>query len=162
VCTSARARGIHGSGARGIHGSGARGIHGSGSRTFQMAVMGPVELISTSDSTNTVTVLGQTFSTTAEMIETLSAGDYVVIAGTGGVASVMYNVGQQYVAGSSPVWVRNTVGTVEPGRASLTLGGVVLDYSTQLSIDPNFSPVEGDLIEVEAVQPLPGGTLILM
>src|SRR5690606_41053848 len=93
------ARGIHGSGARGIHGSGARGIHGSGSRTFQAAVMGPVEAISQTDSTTTLTVLGQTFSVAQELVDGFSAGDYVVVSGSDGVAAVVYAVGQQYVPG---------------------------------------------------------------
>jgi hypothetical protein len=161
-------RGLNGSGVRGLNGSGVRGLNGSGVRVsaqFESVAMGPVESISpTAEGSETLSirVIGQTYTTSAEMIGTIALGDYVVAAGNlEGELQVVYDVGSQYVPGSSAVLVRGVVSEITPALASLTIGTVQVEYSAYTTSDPNYVPVVGIPVEVVGTQPLEGSQIVL-
>ena len=154
--------GIHGgdSNVQGIHGgdSNTEGIHGGDSQTqiFDSVAMGPVERLEDSE----LSVLGQTFLDGGSGADVV-VGDYVLAAGSDGELQILIPMGTQYVPGASPVMIRGYVSGVDASVAVLTVGGVTLDYSPQLSIAPTFSPTVGSPIEFSGTQPLPGGSVLL-
>jgi hypothetical protein len=66
-----------------------------------------------------------------------------------------------YVAGVSKVRVKARVGSTDPVSGTLTIGGLVVDYTNQLSLNPTLAPVAGDVVEVAGVQPLANGTVFV-
>jgi hypothetical protein len=66
-----------------------------------------------------------------------------------------------YVAGLSAVRVKATVASVDPSRGMLTAGGLTVDYTAHLSLDPGVAPAVGDVVEISGIQPIAGGMLIV-
>jgi hypothetical protein len=94
------------------------------------------------------------------LADIVSPGDYVLAAGSSGVLSVIFDAAEMYIAGSTPVNLRGVVTSVDPARATLSVGGVTVDYSTYLVSDPSFEPRTNESIEVSGIQPVAGGTII--
>jgi hypothetical protein len=161
---SGAARGYNGSGAaRGYNGSGAaRGYNGSGAARaynaadctfgagFSVAVMGPIESISTAGDTSLVTVLGQAFEVYAD--GSLGVGDYVVAAQDPELGAIVYPVGAPYVPGVSAVKVKAEITRVDSALGTLAVGTTAVDYTPILSIDPTFAPSVGDVFEGSGIQ----------
>jgi hypothetical protein len=109
-----------------------------------------------------LTVLGQIFTSNAETFADVGLGDYVAVASSGDqVTSLIYSVGSAYVPGVSLVTVRGVVGTVDAARATATVGDVVVDYSAQLAIAPDYIPQIGEMFEATGTQPLPHGAVLV-
>jgi hypothetical protein len=163
-------RGMSGSNGRGMSGSNGRGMSGSNGRSvsegsfaagYELAAMGPVEAISANGGGATLVVAGQSFAVAADEATQFSVGDYVVagaVAANG--AALVYHVGVPYVPGVSLVRVKAPVDAVDPAVARLTVGGLTVDYSQHLSLEPEFLPAEGETIEAVGVQPSPLGLLV--
>jgi hypothetical protein len=163
-------RGMSGSNGRGMSGSNGRGMSGSNGRavsgsafaaSYEAAAMGPVDAVLRNGSVATLVVAGQSFAVSPEDASAFSVGDYVVAGAIeADTAALVYHVGVPYVPGVSPVRLKTTVDSVDTATARLTAGGLTIDYSQQLSLEPDFSPAEGETIEVVGVQPSPLGLLV--
>jgi hypothetical protein len=156
--------GIHGgdSALRGIHGgdNALRGIHGGDSQLFDSIAMGPVESIVMTDAGYELTVVGQRFQT-EENLDSTFVGDYVVAAGVGDTLAIIFPIQSTYIPGASPIAVRGQIGSVDSSMATLSVGGLVLDYSAVLSVDSEFSPAGGQTVEFSGFQPAIGGLALL-
>ena len=125
--------------AKGIEGSHrmvAAGIEGS---DRSLAVLGVVE----AGTSSTVTVLGQTVRLTASTKFTsqsgssLTKGSLVAVYGTinadGTISASQINgLAQQYVAGSTPLYVRGIVKSGNASVATVKVGNLSIDYSSSL------------------------------
>lgn len=125
--------------AKGIEGSDrmvAAGIEGS---DRSLAVLGVVE----AGTSSTVTVLGQTVRLTASTKLTspssssLTKGSLVAVYGTinadGTISASQINgLAQQYVAGSTPLYVRGVVKSANASVATVKVGNLSIDYSSSL------------------------------
>jgi hypothetical protein len=70
-------------------------------------------------------------------------------------------LGSQYVAGVSDVAIKGQVTSVDYRLASAGVGAASIDYSAQLSVDPELAPILGDSIEALGTQPLAHGKVIV-
>jgi hypothetical protein len=111
----------------------------------------------------TVVVLGQSFHTArADALGSVSAGDYVIAAGSNeGELLLLSSLDTPYVPGASRVGLLGQVRLHDVSRATMTVGDVVVDYTSVLAVDPTYSPSPGEMVETYGVQPVPGGTLVV-
>jgi hypothetical protein len=161
-------RGMSGSNGRGMSGSNGRGMSGSNGRSagfgagFELAAMGAVDKIAHNVSGTTIAVAGQEFKVSADRASEFAVGDYVVAGTIGaGVGAFIYHVGSPYLPGVSSVRIKGTVGSVGVARAELTIGSMTINYAQQLSADPAFWPIVGDVVDVVGVQPAFGASLFV-
>ena len=171
--------GMSGSNLAGMSGSNLAGMSGSNERSLSrsngpayrvvgfgagldLAAMGSLDGIAYDGAGATFTVVGQTFNVAAEQAADFAVGDYVV-AGTApsGAPAIVYHVGAPYVPGVSTVRVKGAVQVVDSSTARLTVGALTIDYAQQLSAEPSFSPVIGDVVNVAGVQPAPRSVLLV-
>jgi hypothetical protein len=145
-----------GSNGRGQTGSNGRGQTGSNGRTVTSAAMGVVERVGGSGQSNTVVVLGQEYTLDAV---TVGVGDYVLIT-LDQTETTLQKISQPYVAGVSPVLLVGLVSGVDSQTANLTVGGVSVDYTSQLTLDPGLSPTAGAIYATVGIQPSPGGAIL--
>jgi hypothetical protein len=169
--TGSNAQGMTGSNAQGITGSNARGMTGRYGRVlaaqstsrfgsgFSVAAMGVLEAISIQKGMARLIVAGQAFGVPSTEASVLSVGDYVVAGAAEGAMAVVYHAGVPYIAGLSTVRVKATVNAADPTTGTLSVGGLTVDYTSQLSLDPALAPLAGDVIEVVGLQAITGGTL---
>ena len=162
-------RGQSGSGGRAISvadvfgqsGSGGRGQSGSGGRAAtKSGALGLVELLSSDGEGSSVVVLGQKFTLDSAAASQISVGDYVVVTVDTADTVTLQKVAESYVAGVSPVALMGIVDQVNVGTASLVVGGVSIDYSSQLALNPSLVPASGALFAVVGTQPVPSGVVL--
>jgi hypothetical protein len=154
-------RGINGGGLRGINGGGLRGINGGGLRGVGAAVIGPVDRIVSDGSLVTITILGQSFLADPATSAGVREGDYVAAVGNlVGVLSAIEPMGTPYLPGSSTVELLARADTVDESVARASFGSVVVDYSSQLAIRPDFAPTAGEFVQVSGTQPIEGGLIL--
>jgi hypothetical protein len=166
------ARGYNGSAARGYNGSAARGYNGSAARGsdsvcaddfgsgFTVAVMGPIESITSTGATATLVVLGQVFESDSEDSSDFAVGDYVVAATGTVVGTTVYNAGAPYVPGVSIVRINAVVTGVDARLANASLGSTHVDYSAALSGNPAFVPDVDRPLQVVGTQPIGQGAVL--
>ena len=124
--------------------------------------MGGLESVSRTGTSALISIAGQVFEVSAEDVDGLVIGDYVVAASGSGASPVVYQVGLPYVPGVSPTRVRGTVSAADMATGRLTVGELSIDYTQLLSSDPTLSPaVAGQTIEAVGVQPASGRVLIV-
>jgi hypothetical protein len=160
-------RGISGGAVRGISGGAVRGISGGAVRgdgpdlaQYSSVAVGPVEWILLDGTNAKIGVLGQTFATTSDMTRSIAVGDYVIAGGNEGDMAAVYQTGQAYVAGVSPVALRGVVSSVDLSRGTMSVGGVAIDYTSYLAAEPQFQPQVNEVIEVDGLQPAAGSSLL--
>jgi hypothetical protein len=92
----------------------------------------------------------------------LSEGDYVLAASLGDQALDLFlSVGGEYVLGVSPVRVQGAIQSVDSSLAQFSIGTTTFDFSALLSETPEFSPQQGDLVELVGSQTAQGGPILL-
>jgi hypothetical protein len=143
------------------------------------AVIGSIERIDRRH--NLIVVLGQTYSVdqatkisiagkllkseTSKSLKLVRAGDYVAVAGAiatnGAVAASKLSVlSATYSDGSSPVYVKGRVTSLEKSIGRLTIGSLVVDYTSSLyAFDANALAV-GSPIELAGIRPLANGEVL--
>jgi hypothetical protein len=134
----------------------------SGQSIFGAAAIGPIDAISKGANGTELTVLGQQFKAASGELSGYRVGQYVLAAADRkGQLSVLLSLDDNYVPGSSTVWLKGSVTSVSPAIGKFAVGGVSLDYSAYLSTDPEFSVQVGDTVEAYGIQPQPGGSVLL-
>jgi hypothetical protein len=56
--------------------------------------------------------------------------------------------------------LRGVVSSVDPSRATLSVGSLAIDYASYLVSQPQFQPQVDEVVDVDGVQPAFGGTLL--
>jgi hypothetical protein len=174
--TGSNVRGMTGSNVRGMTGSNVRGMTGSNVRSegdvslrgeatfgdgFDLAVMGPVELIGASSTGGAqVTVAGVTVDVDALDAGELNVGDYVVVGALSASSPAIYAMGIPYIPGVSTVRLRGAVNGVDAGNGTVSIAGAVVDYTSALVENPQLSIAVGDTINVGGTLPATGASLI--
>ncbi|MEO8466348.1 MAG: hypothetical protein ABI640_13470, partial [Gammaproteobacteria bacterium] len=153
--TVADVLGQTGSNGRGQTGSNGRGQTGSNGRAVTSAAMGVVERLGATG----VVVLGQEFALDATNANGVAAGDYVLVTVDEGGATLQ-KIEDAYVPGVSPVVLVGVVNGVDVQTAKLIIGGVSVDYSSQLALNPGLLPTAGAIYETVGIQPAPGGVIL--
>jgi len=111
----------------------------------------------------TVTLLGQTFHTTADQ---LSIGQVVNVYGVlnkdGSISEALVQPTATYGANGDPVFVKGVVTNADSILGRVEVDGMSIDYTSQLA-KPGFNaPSPGDVIAIAAAQPAQKGTLVAM
>jgi hypothetical protein len=178
--TVADVLGQSGSGGRGQSGSGGRGQSGSGGRAVNVAdvfgqsgsggrgqsgsgargALGIVEEVTSKNGVSNLVVLGQPFAVSNDVAQQVGLGDYVLVAGLVDGSATLQKVLEPYVAGVSPVALMGSVSSVDVRNAELTIGNAVVDYSSQLALDPALVPEAGLAYETVGIQPALGGLVL--
>jgi hypothetical protein len=127
---------------------------------YSSVAVGPLEWVLLDGTSAKISVLGQVFSTTPEVAGSLAVGDYVLAAGNGDELAQVFETGQTYVPGVSPVELRGAVGSVDPSRGTMSVGAVTVDYAAYLVSEPQFQPQVDQLVEINGLQPAGGGSLL--
>ncbi len=154
-------RGQSGSNGRAVTIADVFGQSGSNGRALRAGAMGTIERIDSSAQGSAIVVLGQQFPIGTEALSAIAIGDYVLVTlGQADSAATLQKLETQYVAGVSPVALLGTVERVDTNTASFTVGGVAVDYSSQLTLDPSLAPATGGAYEVVGIQPTAGGIIL--
>ena len=119
-----------------------------------------VEQLATSGPTNVVVVLGQEFALNGSAVGEIRVGDYVLVTVDTADVTTLQNLTERYIAGVSPVALMGVVAQVNTGTARLVVGGVSVDYSSQLTLNPGLLPTPGAVFEAVGTQPQPGGEIL--
>jgi hypothetical protein len=127
---------------------------------LKSGAMGVVERLTLSGQTNLVVVLGQEFALDSSTASDIRVGDYVLVTVDAADAITLQNLAEPYVAGVSPVGLMGVVAEVSARTASLVVGGVSVDYSSQLTLNPGLQPAPGAVFEAVGTQPVPGGAVL--
>jgi hypothetical protein len=123
--------------------------------------MGTLEAISVGKDVARLVVAGQEFDVPPTEALSFSLGDYVVAGAASGAMAVIYHAGVPYIPGVSTVRVKASINTVDSTTGRLTVGGLTVDYTSQLSLNPTLAPAPGTAIEVFGTQPVARGTLLI-
>jgi hypothetical protein len=143
-----------------------RGINGAGApdasdlEQYSSVAVGPVEWILFDGTNAKIGVLGQSFATTSDVARSVAVGDYVIAAGNEGDLAAVYQTGQTYRAGVSPVTLRGAVSSVDLSRGTMSVGALTIDYASYLVSEPQFQPQVDQLVEVDGLQPVGGSSLL--
>ena len=143
-------------------GSNGRSQTGSNGRAVvTSAAMGAIERVDSSGQSTIVVVLGQEFAVDATNAGVVAVGDYVLVAtGDNESGTTLQKVDEAYIAGVSPVILVGVVDGIDVQTARLTIGGASVDYSSQLSLNPDLLPASGAVYETVGIQPAPGGAIL--
>ncbi len=134
----------------------------SGASGAQIQAVGPIEGMA--GRTAAITVLGQTFRSTAAQLRKageLSVGDYIAVTGEQSadgtlVAKSVLRLSARYIPGASNVFLHSTIDSYSPLTGVLKVGGIQVALSQVLTGSVNsFQP--GEAIEIVGTQALPGG-----
>jgi hypothetical protein len=130
---------------------------------FETVAVGPIEQIVEGAGTPGVVVLGSFYAVDQTQQATLDIGTYVLAAATDamGLSSIVLPIDEPYVAGASPVWLRNVVASTDSASGTTVVGSATVDYSAQLSSDASFLPVVGTTVEIFGIQPVEGGSVLM-
>jgi hypothetical protein len=127
---------------------------------YSSIAVGPVESVLVDGTDAKIGVLGQTFATTPEVARSVAVGDYVVAIGNDGAPVGVFETGQPYLPGVSPVSLRGAVSSVDPSRGTMSVGALTIDYASYLVSDPQFQPQVDQVVEVDGVQPAASSSLL--
>ncbi len=122
--------------------------------------LGLVEMLGSSGETTVVVVLGQKFVVGSSAASDVGPGDYVLVTLDTADALTLQKLAEPYVAGVSPVALMGIVDAVDTRTASLVMGGVSVDYSSELALNPGLLPTSGAVFEAVGTQPVPGGVVL--
>jgi hypothetical protein len=127
---------------------------------YSSIAVGPVEWVLVDGTNASIAVLGQTFATIPEVARSVAVGDYVVATGNAGDLAGVFEIGQAYLPGVSPVAVRGAVGSVDPSRGTMSVGALTINYASYLVSDPQFEPQVDQVVEVDGIQPAASSSLL--
>jgi hypothetical protein len=123
--------------------------------------MGALDSISVDGAAVIFSVAGQSFTVSPDEAAAFALHDYVVAAASGDGPAVVYHVGAPYSPGVSAVRVKTQVASVNLATGTLSAGGLSVDYTPHLSVDPTLAPSAGASVEVSGTQPARGGILVV-
>ena len=156
--------GIHGSSVDGIHGSSIDGIHSSsitGIHSSSITVLvGSIVQINYAE--GVFESLGQTVMASTEMLNLLSVGDLVSVEGSVAGPGLLYAdsitvSAEQYVAGSTQVFVTGILSSIDASTGTASLGDLKVDYTSSMSTGTTPS---GVLWSFRGTQPSSHGVML--
>jgi len=126
----------------------------------RLVAVGRVDSVS---STGVVDVLGYSVQSTAG--ESFQVGDYAAVIdwsrrGSRNRTFEVRALATRYVPGVSEVYLRSRVAVADQARGRVTLGTVVVDYTTTSMVVRQSGGLRNSLVAVRGIQPSPRGTIL--
>jgi hypothetical protein len=130
------------------------------SQSAELLLSGPIEKVDAA--LGTVTIFGRDIST--DHASDIAPGEIINVYGTlqkdGTISSAVVEPTSLYGSGGDPVYLKGFVSDVDAARAQIKIGGTTVDYTQELAGAEFSAPAVGQVIEVQATQPLVKGVLL--
>jgi len=130
------------------------------SQGSELLISGPVEKVDAA--LGTVTIFGRAIST--DKAAEVAPGEVINVYGTlqedGSISSAVVEPTSLYGSGGDPVYLKGLVSDVDAARAQVKIGDTAVDYTQELAGAEFNPPAVGQVIEVQATQPLVKGVLL--